>query len=162
MIAPSAVAPAAPTGGGLPWEEIRAAASTGAPLETIVRALRITESALSDAATLATLREELAAGHAIYELELRKTIRNRGLVSKRNAGSVNALSLQARNILEWDRQIPTQETEPDLGTARQRLRDLFVKLAQSRSEIEGRPVTPLELLHREAQADAGGPPQPSA
>ena len=102
---------------------------------------------------LTEFRSELAACHARYAVELRQEIRRRGKRSAKNAGSVNALALQARNVLDWDRQLPNQETEPDLGTARQRLRDLFVQLARARSEVEGRTVTVLDLLHREAQAD---------
>jgi len=130
---------------------VREAASFGSPEETIIRGLDIPESALLNQAELARFRREIAIGHAKYELELRRAIRSRGQKSGRWAGSVNALALQARNILDWDKQIPAQETEPDLGTARQRLRDLFALLAKSRSETEGRPVTVLELLHREAE-----------
>lgn len=135
------------------WREVREAAAAGTPERTIIKALGIPELLLEDAVALLRFREEVGKGHALYELELRKTIRKRGLKSTKAAGSVNALALQARNILDWDKQIPTQEVEPDLGTSRQRLRDLFVKLAAARSEIEGRKVTPLELLHREAHAD---------
>jgi hypothetical protein len=132
---------------------VKTAAETDTEEAEVIRALGISELALADPVNLTRFRDELARGHALYKLELRQTIRQRGQRSSKSAGSVNALALQARNILEWDKQLPTQETEPDLGTARQRLRDLFVKLSQSRSEIEGKPVTVLELLHREAETD---------
>jgi hypothetical protein len=132
---------------------IRAAAEAGSEENEIVRALRIPDSVLADPAVLTEFRGELAAAHARYAVELRQEIRRRGKRSTKNAGSVNALALQARNVLDWDRELPNQETEPDLGTARQRLRDLFVQLARARSEVEGRTVTVLELLYREAQAD---------
>lgn len=137
----------------LPLAAIRAAAEAGATESEIVRAHRIPDEALSDPAMLTQFRDELSDGHARYALELRKSIKRRGLRTTKGAGSVNALALQARNILDWDKQLPAQETEPDLGTARQRLRDLLVRLAENRSEIEGRKVTVLELLHREAMAD---------
>lgn len=149
--APQASLPPKP----VPWERVRAAAEAGATETEIVRALEIADEALSDPVVLARFRDELARGHARYAIELRQTIRRRGQRTTETAGSVNALSLQARNILDWDKQLPAQETEPDLGTARQRLRDLFVKLAENRSEIEGKAVTVLQLLHREAHADQG-------
>jgi hypothetical protein len=139
------------------WKAVREAADAGADEREIIRGLGIPDEALQDPATLAQLRAEITAGHARQKLELRRTIRNRGLKTLKGAGSVNALALQARNVLEWDKELPTQEVEPDLGTARQRLRDLLVKLAQARTEVEGRKVTPLELLHREAQADRSQP-----
>lgn len=136
----------------LPWNLIREAAEAGADESEIVRALEISESALEDQVALARFRDVLAVGRARYLLELRKTIKMRGIRTTKSAGSVNALSLQARNHLDWDKQLPAQEVEPDLGTARQRLKDLLVKLAESRSEIEGKRVTPLALLQREAHA----------
>jgi hypothetical protein len=132
---------------------VRAAAIAGAVEEEILRGLQISEAALADPATLTRFRDEIAQGHARYKLELRVAIKKRSLRTSENAGSVNALALQARNILDWDKQLPAQEAQPDLGTARQRLRDLFVKLAEARSELEGRKVTAAELLHREAQSD---------
>lgn len=137
----------------LPWKLIREAAAAGADEGVIVRALGIPDVLLEDAANLTQFRDEIARGLAIYKLELHKTIKQRGRKTTKSAGSVNALALQARNVLEWDKQLPTQEVEPDLGTSRQRLRDLLTKLAQSRTEIEGQTVTALELLHREAEAD---------
>ena len=128
-------------------------AEVGGEEGEIIRALGISEAALKDPINLQRFRDEISTGHARYKLELRRTIHKRGQRTSKTAGSVNALALQARNCLDWDRPLQTQETEPDLGTARQRLRDLFVKLAQARSEIEGRAVTPLELLHREAERD---------
>jgi hypothetical protein len=138
------------------WRAVTDNADAGATEQEIVRGLGISDEALADPIVLARFRAEINAGHARYQLELRKSIRRRGLKTTKAAGSVNALALQARNILDWDKQLPSQETEPDLGTARQRLRDLFVKLAESRSDIEGRKVTALELLHRLAQGDRPG------
>jgi hypothetical protein len=145
-----------PAGGPAPaidWSAVHAAARTGAPEQTIIKALEIPEAAIADPAVLTRFRQMIARAHAAYELELRGEIRNRGLRTRRNSGSVNALSLQARNVLDWDKQLPAQESEPDLTTARQRLRDLFTRLAENRSQVEGRKVTVLELLHREAQLD---------
>jgi hypothetical protein len=137
----------------LPWAQIKAAAEDGAEEGDVIRDLRISEAQLADPVVLARFRDVVAAGNGRYRIDLRATIKRRGQKTTKAAGSVNALALQARNKLDWDKTIPTQEVAPDLGTARQRLRDLLVKLAQSRSEMEGKPVTVLELLHREAQAD---------
>jgi hypothetical protein len=145
--------PAAPR---IPWEKIRTAARTGAPEEEIIVGLELPQGALDDPASLLRFREEIAKGHAAYKLELRQMIRSRGLKGRLKdnevAGSVNALGLQARNILDWDKQIPAQETEPDLGTARERLKVLLSKAAKARSDIEGKIVTVLDLLVREAEA----------
>jgi hypothetical protein len=138
----------------IPWAAVRDAAQAGATEQEIVRAFEISDASLSDPAILTRFRDEIARGHARQAVDLRVEIQRRGKRTARGSGSVNALSLQARNILDWDKQIPAQDVEPDLGTARQRLRDLFVKLAQARSEIEGKRVTALELLHREALADS--------
>jgi hypothetical protein len=134
----------------LPWKLIEAAAQAGATELEIVRAYGITEAALSDPAILARFREELSRGHARQALGLRIQIQRRGTKTTEGSGSVNALALQARNILDWDKQLPAQETEPDLGTARQRLKDSLEKLALARSEIEGKKVTVLELIRRES------------
>lgn len=130
---------------------IRAAAEAGANETEIIRALGLPDALLADAGVLTKFRAEIVSGHARYAIDLRQQIRRRGLRTSNTSGSVNALALQARNILDWDKLLPAQESEPDIATARQRLRDLFVKLAQSTSEVEGRTVTALELLHREAQ-----------
>ena len=76
--------------------------------------------------------------------------RGRHTNPKGTDGSVNALSLQARNTLDWDRQLPTQEVPPDLGTARARLSDMLLRLAQQVSAVEGRHVPVLEIIQREA------------
>jgi hypothetical protein len=130
---------------------VREAAEAGAEETEIIRALEIPESALEDQVVLTRFRDSIAVGHARFLLELRQAIRRRGLRTPKGAGSVNALALQARNHLDWDKLLPAQETEPDLGTARQRLKDLLARLAESRSEIEGRNVSMLELLEREAK-----------
>jgi len=147
-------APAPKPSRPIPWAAVREAATAGATEQEIVRAFEIPDAALSAPAILTRFRDEIARGHARQAVDLRTEIQRRGRRTTRGAGSVNALSLQARNILDWDKQLPAQETEPDLGTARQRLKDLFVKLAQARSEIEGKKVTVLELLHREATTNS--------
>lgn len=160
-------APAAPPeqlsidlGKELPWHLIRQAAEAGAPESTILDAYAIAPSRLEVPAIKERFHRELREGHAVYELQLRLDIKWRGKHTRRNAGSVNALQLQARNVLGWDRGIEGQEQAPDLGTARQRLRDLLAKLEKSRSEIEGRPVTMLELLQRVALEGAGAGGEP--
>jgi hypothetical protein len=136
----------------LPWQLIRRAAANRATEAEIISALRIPDSALADPAVPARFREEISIAHARHDLELRHSIRRRGLRTTRHAGSVNALAMQARNSLDWDRQVPAEEGEPDLATSRQRLRDMLMRLAEARSEVEGRPVTALELLYRGRRA----------
>lgn len=143
----------------MPWKKIQEAAASGAEEVEIVRGLEISEVSLQNQVTLARFRDVIAVGRARFLLELRRTIKARGLRTNKGAGSVNALALQARNYLDFDKLLPSQETEPDLGTSRQRLKDLLVRAAESRSEIEGKRVTPLELLDREARAvEKPGPP----
>lgn len=144
----------------LPWRKIQEAAGAGAEEPEIVRGLEISEASLQNQVTLARFRDVIAVGRARFLLELRRTIKARGLRTNKGAGSVNALALQARNYLDFDKLLPSQEAEPDLGTARQRLKDLIVRAAEARSEIEGKRVTPLELLDREARAVDNPPPLP--
>lgn len=140
-------------GDDLPWTLIRQAAEAGTPPNVIIDAYALPLARLELPGVKERFQRTMREGHAVYEIQLRLDIKWRGKYTKRNAGSVNALALQARNILDWDRGLEGQDQAPDLGTARQRLRDLFEKLAKARTDIEGRPVSILELLHREAIAD---------
>jgi len=135
---------------------IREAAAAGSTEAEICKAYQIEESALAEPITLARFRLELESGLARYKIALRMAIKDRGNRTRRGAGSVNALALQARNHLDFDKQIPAQETEPDLGTARQRLADLGAKLAAAASEREGRTVTLATLIEREVRAGEKG------
>lgn len=147
----------------IPWRRVSAAARVGATEEEIIRGLPLPPRALEDPAHLTRFRDEVASGHALNRLDLRRLIRRRGLRGSPLAGSVNALSLLARNYLDWDSQIPVLETVPDLQTARERLGNLLGRLAAARSLIEGRTVTPLELLWRESElgsSPASGDPAP--
>jgi hypothetical protein len=76
------------------------------------------------------------AGNAASKLHLKRLIARRSVTTRRSDGS-------------YDTQIPTQETEPDLGTAKIRAKEILVRLAAARSEIEGRVVTPALLIARE-------------
>ena len=136
----------------LPWVAIRDAAAAGATEAEILKAYGIDEGQLADPVMLARFRQELETGLARYKIALRMAIKDRGNRTRRGAGSVNALALQARNHLDFDKLIPAQETEPDLGTARQRLADLGAKMASAVSEREGRTVTLAMLLEREVRA----------
>lgn len=139
----------------VPWRRVEAAARVGATEEEIVRGLPLPPGALEDPANLTRFRDALAVGHALYRLDLRTLIKRRGRRTVEQAGSVNALALQARNVLDWDTQVPEKEPDQDLGTARSRLLALVGRLAAARSEIEGRPVTPLEVLFRESHLEDG-------
>jgi hypothetical protein len=149
---PGKTPPSTPKPVELPWFVIREAAAAGATEAEILKAYRIEESALEDPATLARFRAELEGGLARYKIGLRMSIKDRGNRTRRGAGSVHALALQARNHLDFDKQIPAQEAEPDLGTARQRLEDLGEKMAAAASEREGKTVTLAMLLEREVRA----------
>jgi len=131
---------------------IREAAAAGATEAEILKAYGIEEAALADAGVLARFRTELERGLARFKIGLRMSIKDRGNRTRRGAGSVNALALQARNHLDFDKQVPAQETEPDLGTARQRLEDLGEKMAAAASDREGKTVTLAMLLLREVKA----------
>lgn len=137
----------------IPWAKVEDYASAHAPEADIRLALDITDAMLGPA-ELEKFRAIVARGHAMYRLNLRRLVRRRGERSnpKGTDGSVNALALQARNTLDWDRQIPTQEVPPDLGTARARLSDLLLRLAQQTSSVEGRHVSVAEMLSRESAA----------
>ncbi len=143
-----------PAAGEIPWKKVQEHAEDGAPEAEIIRGLAIPEAALQDPAVLARFRAAIDAGHGRYKLALRRSINRRGQRTTDKAGSVNALALQARNVLDWDKQLPTQEAEPDLTTARQRLRDILERLAKARTQVEGKPVTLVELLARLAMEDA--------
>jgi len=155
------------TEGGLPWSEIITAARAGVDERRIMDAYRLDEQNLRDLGVLERFRQEVHAGNAFKEVHLRVEIDTRGKQSRRNAGSVNILALEARNVLKWDRQQKSQEKVPDLASAKERLRTTLERLAEQRTEMEGRPITPAMILHREATGEwpedlaviaAGGPP----
>lgn len=133
------------------WAKVSIYAQAHAPENEIRLALDITDDLLGPA-ELEKFRATIARGHAVYRLALRREIHTRGKRGRGDGtdGSVNALALQARNTLDWDRQIPTQEVAPDLGTARARLGDLLLRLAQQTSAVEGRHVSVLDVINREA------------
>jgi hypothetical protein len=134
----------------IPWNAVERYALTGAPEREITTALGITEAMLQERPIADRFKATIARGHARYKLELREQIKERGNRTRKGAGSVNALGLQARNHLDWDRDIPQQMMAPDLVGARERLRDTLTRLAEARSDIEGKVVSPLEVVYREA------------
>lgn len=69
---------------------------------------------------------------------------------------MNALALQARAHLGWDQQTPPEVDEPDIDTARERLKKTLEKLAANQTEAAGRPVTWAEILLRQAGVYPGG------
>lgn len=143
----------------IPWQLVQKHAEAGAPEREITTALGITEAMLQDRPTADRFKITIDRGHAVYKLALRDQIKARGHRTSKGAGSVNALALQARNHLDWDRDIPQQMMAPDLVGARERLRDTLTRLAAARSEIEGKVITPLEVIYREAYGSgAENPP----
>ncbi len=131
-------------------------------------AFGLDEPALVAAGALEKFKRIVEVGHARDRVTLRAEIKSRMLKTRKNAGSVNAMQLCARNKLGWDRQAFGQAEEPDLSTARERLRQTLLKLATQRSQIEGQTVTPCDLLYREAhgvwpwEGAEGGQPEESA
>ena len=104
------------------------------------------EAKLKAEGRLAELRRAIAVGLEICRAELILEIQRRGLRSKKNAGSVNILSLRARNLVSWDRQGVPDEQKPDLTSSRERLRFVVEKLARNKSAELGREVTAEEVL----------------
>ena len=104
------------------------------------------EAKLKAEGRLAELRRAIAVGLESCRAELILEIKRRGLRSKKNAGSVNILSLRARNLVSWDRQGVPDEQKPDLTSSRERLRFTVEKLARNKSAELGRDVTPEEVL----------------
>lgn len=121
-------------------------AEAGASEADIVAALKITEEQLKDPVASSKLRETVAHGNALARVELLATIHVRGRESLPGAGSVNALALRARNLLDWDKQAVTQDPAPDLASAKASLRVTLERLARVRSEELGRDVHPAEIL----------------
>lgn len=139
-----------PAAGEIPWAQVERYAAAGGLEPEISVAFGITEAQLQDRTTAERYRQALAKGHARYKLELREQIKERGMRTAKGSGSVHSLALQARNHLEWDRETQQHLLPPDLSAARDRLRDTLVRLAAARSDVEGRTVTPAELVFREA------------
>lgn len=133
------------------WGLVLLYAKSGAQEKDIIASLDLNDSQLGPA-ELDKLRATIVRGNALARVELLRDIHVRSKRTKSDGtdGSVNAQALRARNLLDWDRQIPTQEVEPDLGTARTRLGDIMLRLAQQASQVEGRHISVLELLKREA------------
>lgn len=147
-------APADDDNSGIPWVEIHEAACAGVQEREIITALGLDEQHLrASPAALDKFRGIVARGHAWCRVNLQVEIDERSRRTHRNAGSVNVLALRARNLLGWDRQRRDVATEPDLTTARERLRARLMKLAEQRSQAEWRPVTPAMILAREALGD---------
>lgn len=142
----------------MPWGDVQRYAEKGAPEQEIIDAFGISEDQLAQLEISEHFRAALKRGHALYRLRLRERIEIRGNHTHRGAGSVHALALQARNHLDWDREVPRMERPPDLVGARERLRSTLERLAKARSQVEGRTVTPLELVQREAFSGGVEPP----
>jgi hypothetical protein len=135
---------------GIDWSAVWNAAVTAATAPEIIKGLRIPEAALAPPHVVEAFRRVVEAGNGAGLLQLKRLVARRSMESRRSDGSSNVLALRARNELDYDRQLPAQETEPDLGTARPRLRELLIRMAAAQSEIRGRTVSPAELLAEEA------------
>ena len=138
------------------WISVEFFAKNGISEADIRASLGISDTFL-DAVATDRFKTLVARGHARHRVDLELRINRRGVRTSEADGSVNILALQARNKLDWDRQIPTQEAEPDLGTARLRLGDLLVRLAQQTSQVARRHVSVLEMLKLEADVGAVPP-----
>jgi hypothetical protein len=139
------------------WSRVQEYAEAGATEQDIIAGLGISEEALRKPEIAQRLHDIVAKGNALARLELQTAIHSRGKKSPKGAGSVNALALRARNLLDWDRQTAMQEPPPDLTAAHARLRLTLERLAKAASEERGRDVTPAEILiaevyHKEGEA----------
>jgi hypothetical protein len=121
-------------------------AENGSPETDIVLAMGITEEQLRDPQVAQRLRDIVTRGNAKKRLLVRARVGARGRKTGKGAGSVNALALEARNLLEWDRQQQTQEEPPDLTSALPRLKLTLERIAAGQSDIQGRMVTAAEVL----------------
>ena len=115
------------------------------------------EPKLKAAGRLSELRRTIAVGTEVCRAELLLEIKRRGLRSKKNAGSVNILSLRARNLVNWDRQGIQDEQKPDVTGARERLRFTLEKLARNQSAQSGREVSPGEVLAKDLYSPEEAP-----
>lgn len=153
---PPASLPALP---GIDWGRVEYLATRGIPETDIRLALKITPEQLN-AADTDRLKAAMAHGHACNRIDLELRINERSAKSKgKKDGAVNILKLLAKEKLGWEKDIPTQELEPDLGTARNRLGEMFLRLARQTSHAEGRHVSVLELLKIEADHAAAEKPE---
>lgn len=142
----------------IPWRRVQDLARAGVAEADIIKALELPESVVREPEAAEKLRRVVATAHAKFRAELQLDIKRRGKRTVTSAGSVNALALQARAHLGWDQQTPPEVDEPDIDSARERLKKTLEKLATNRSEIEGRPVTWAELLLRQAGLAHGPAP----
>jgi hypothetical protein len=129
------------------WESVERFANVGAAEDEIVAGLGITEAQLKDPVSQDRLRRLVTLGNAKKDLLLREQIDALGKGVK--TGGSHTVALEARNRLGWDKQQQIQDAPPDLGSAHARLTLTLTRLAEARSAIEGRVVTPAELLVRE-------------
>jgi hypothetical protein len=132
--------------GDIAWARVREAAEVGSTEEDIVAALGISAATLADPDTLARFRAVVTLGNARARLELQAAIAKRGTRTVRGAGSVNALALRARNLLDWDKGLIAQEVAPDTSAAHSRLRQTLERLAAKYSVEFGRSVSAAEVL----------------
>jgi len=149
--------PAAEPKREIEWALVTNYAKNGVSEKDIRLALDITDDLLDNAAA-DRLAKIIKRGHAQHRVDLQVRINERGKETKEGDGSVNILKAQAQEHLGWNREIPTQEVEPDLGTIRSHLETMLLQLARQQSMVEGRYVSVLEILKREA--DIGTKPEP--
>jgi uncharacterized protein (DUF433 family) len=136
--------------GAIAWAKVKELTEAGATEEDIVAGLGISAETLKDPATQARFHEAVKRGNAYGRLLLQEAIAKRGARTTKGAGSVNALSLRARNLLDWDKGLVTVDPPPDLSGAHARLKVTLEKLAKVRSAELGRIVDPAEILIAEA------------
>lgn len=132
--------------GGIPWAQVREAAEAGVGQDDIAEALEISQETLNDPDTLSRFQAVVKRGNAWARLQLQAAIAKRGTRTTKGAGSVNALALRARNLLDWDKGLVEQEAEPDLRNAHIRLRATLEKLAAVKTAEFGKLITPAHIL----------------
>jgi len=144
---------AAPVAAEIDWVQVKRFADIGSSEAEIIQGLGITDAQLKDSAVAQRLRAAVTQGTAFKALVLQETIHKVAMGDSK--GGANTLALEARNRLDWDKQIGTQEQAPDLTSAHARLRLTLERLAKVKSEEEGRDVSPVSVLLSLISVSAG-------
>jgi hypothetical protein len=134
----------------IPWERIRLAAENKVSEKDILLVFGLSEQGLIESGQIDRFKKEIEIGYARQRLRLLANINDRSQ-GRSHTGSVFAQSLLARNTMGWDRPTLGDELEPDLSMAREHLNQELVKMAQARSQIEGKKVTEADICYHEAR-----------
>lgn len=149
-------------GTSIAWTQVAEYAYAGVAERTILEALGLDENKLRAAGVLDRFRTIVTTGHARCKADLAVEIKARSERTKKNAGSVNALQLRARNQLDWDKQNLLEEAEPDLASAKEQLLQELEQLAVNKSQLLDRPVSPADCIFQDLYGRWPWEPEPPA